>query len=178
MWVKTSSKGREWCSPTRLERCKNKASIFIFLRSSRESLSGERSDASNCLKKCVQEWWAAWDLIFNMKVQEKESLGFERVKSDSKEWKRRTKKKQKPTRWRGAMIEGEGEVWRSQGWIVFLFLGPAWLWLMFTFRKLPIRPFKLTPPLLYPPSRAHPVLCLYWPALVWSRTPCQDTMVW
>lgn len=28
-------------------------------------------------------------------------------------------------RWRGVLMEGEREVWRSQGWIVFLFLSPA-----------------------------------------------------
>lgn len=34
-------------------------------------------------------------------------------------------REQKLDRWRGVLMEGEREVWRSQGWIVFLFLSPA-----------------------------------------------------
>ena len=34
-------------------------------------------------------------------------------------------RERKLDRWRGLLMEGEGEVWRSQGWIVFLFLSPA-----------------------------------------------------
>lgn len=30
-------------------------------------------------------------------------------------------KQRKLDRWKGVLMEGEGEVWRSQGWIVFLF---------------------------------------------------------
>lgn len=35
-------------------------------------------------------------------------------------------------RWRGALMEGEREVWRSQGWIVFPCKEAQGLWLMST----------------------------------------------